>query len=187
MRAGTMLLGLSLALLGAPRLAGAADAGLCASCHGAAGVPADNTVPVIWGQRADYLARQLHDYRDGTRDNQIMSSVAESLSDSDIDALSSYFAAKSWTGAALSGTPMPAEAGVCAGCHQPGFAGGEVAGVGAVPRLAGQQLGYLVQTMQDYADGTRDDGSVMPPIMRALPEQMRAALAAWLGGAKGGK
>ena len=177
----------AMAMVLAPGVAGAVDAGLCASCHGVAGVPADGTVPVIWGQRAEYLARQLRDYRAGTRDNQIMSSVAEALSDADIDALSSYYGGQPWAGGALPAGEMPADVALCAGCHQPGFGGGEVAGVGAVPRLAGQQRGYLVQTMQDYADGTRDDGAVMPPIMKALPEASRAAIAAWLGAAAGGK
>jgi cytochrome c553 len=176
------------AMLLAPGAAGAVDAGLCASCHGANGVPADGTVPVIWGQRADYLARQLRDYRAGTRDNQIMSSVAEALSDADIDALSSYFGGQPWAGAALAGTKMPADVALCSGCHQQAFGGGEVAGVGPVPRLAGQQRGYLLQTMQDYADGTRDDGPVMPAIMKALPEATRVAVADWLGAtAAGGK
>ena len=28
--------------------------------------------PIIWGQEQSYLVKQLHDYRSGDRDNQIM-------------------------------------------------------------------------------------------------------------------
>jgi len=152
----------------------------CASCHGAAGLPHDPTVPVIWGQQAGYVAKQLRDYRGGERENQIMSSVAEGLTDAQITALAAYFAAQPWPEIAHQGASVAGLA-ACQGCHQAGFTGGAVAGFGEVPRLAGQQPAYLRQTMQEYASGQRGNSSVMPALMRSLKPADRAALAEALG------
>ena len=38
-----------------------AKAQTCAACHGENGVPADpKTTPIIWGQQANYLFKELH-------------------------------------------------------------------------------------------------------------------------------
>ncbi|HUC71796.1 MAG TPA: c-type cytochrome, partial [Stellaceae bacterium] len=64
---------------------------LCASCHGQAGLPSDHTVPIIWGQQAAYLRKQLNDYRSDDRDSQIMSSIAESLTDNEVSQIAAHF------------------------------------------------------------------------------------------------
>ena len=38
---------------------------LCASCHGASGVPLQKDMPVIWGQQLGYLFLQLRDFKTG--------------------------------------------------------------------------------------------------------------------------
>jgi cytochrome c553 len=157
----------------------------CASCHGAQGVPPDNDVPVIWGQQADYLAKQLRDYRSGDRDNQIMSSVAESLSDDEITALTEWFSRQNWPATASGGQhpALPAETmTVCQTCHQPSYLGGAVANIGTAPRLAGQRAAYLAATMAAYANDERTNSTVMPPMMAPLSSANRAAIAAALGG-----
>ena len=41
-----------------------AKAQACAACHGENGVPTDpKTMPIIWGQQANYLDKELHDFR----------------------------------------------------------------------------------------------------------------------------
>jgi cytochrome c553 len=53
---------------------------LCTACHGQNGVPFDpKTVPIIWGQERSYLFKQMRDYRNGERDNLVMSPIAKSL------------------------------------------------------------------------------------------------------------
>ncbi len=47
--------------------------------------------PHLAGQYADYLARALHEYRDGGRNNPIMAVYVEKLSDQDIAELAAYF------------------------------------------------------------------------------------------------
>jgi cytochrome c553 len=66
----------------------------CASCHGPTGagnLPA--AYPALRGQYATYVAAQLRAYRAGTRQtdpNQVMRSVAGTMSDEQIDAVASY-------------------------------------------------------------------------------------------------
>jgi cytochrome c553 len=66
----------------------------CAACHGPSGdgnPPA--AYPALRGQYATYVAAQLRAYRAGTRQtdpNQMMRTVASTMSDEQIDAVASY-------------------------------------------------------------------------------------------------
>ena len=66
---------------------------ICAACHGEDGNKMlTPETPKIGGQRADYLAKSLQDYRSGSRNNVFMAGVAQALSDEQIEALAAYFA-----------------------------------------------------------------------------------------------
>jgi len=52
----------------------------------------------------------------------------------------------------------------CAGCHGPD---GNKPVTPETPRLAGQQYGYLVQALNDYRKGARDD-----PVMSAMAKPL---------------
>ncbi len=65
----------------------------CQACHGADGNSTAAIYPRLAGQYPDYLARALHEYREGARINPIMSVYAEKLSDQDIRNLAAYFSA----------------------------------------------------------------------------------------------
>ena len=107
------LLGAGIGLAVIAVLAHAADdievtAQLCAACHGQNGVPSDpKTVPIIWGQERSYLFKQMRNYRNGERDNPIMSPIAKSLAEEDLRKIASYFAAKSWPARSATATPAP--------------------------------------------------------------------------------
>ena len=74
-----------------------AKAQTCAACHGANGVPTDpKTMPIIWGQQANYLFKELHDYKSGDRESPIMAPVVADISLADLRQLANYFAAKPW-------------------------------------------------------------------------------------------
>ena len=74
-----------------------AKAQTCAACHGANGVPIDpKTMPIIWGQQANYLYKELHDYKSGDRKSPIMAPVVADISLADLRQLANYFAAKPW-------------------------------------------------------------------------------------------
>ena len=64
---------------------------LCAACHGATGVSAVPGYPNLAGQHEDYLRREIGEYKDGGRKNPIMSSMAATIKDEDVDALAAWF------------------------------------------------------------------------------------------------
>jgi cytochrome c553 len=92
---------LAAALFGAAA-AGAADmkAGeakakeVCQACHGLDGNNPTPDYPKLGGQRPDYLAKALRDYKSGARKNAIMASFAGTLSAQDIANLAAYYAAQ---------------------------------------------------------------------------------------------
>jgi cytochrome c553 len=67
----------------------------CAACHGPTGNESlDPSYPKLAGQYPEYLAKALHDYRSGERQNAIMAGMAAPLSDEDIDDLAAFYAAQ---------------------------------------------------------------------------------------------
>lgn len=70
---------------------GSSRSRLCISCHGRQGISQIPANPSLAGLSREYLSEQLYAYRDGGRDNPIMTSIAANLSDNDIAALSLYF------------------------------------------------------------------------------------------------
>src|SRR5215470_122518 len=104
-----------------------AKAQACAACHGNNGVPSDpKTIPVIWGQEASYLMKQLRDFRNGERNSAVMSPLAKDLPEGDLRKLAAHFAAKTWPAKRASAKPPAPPKGIeqCQACHQPNFEGG---------------------------------------------------------------
>ena len=64
---------------------------LCASCHGIDGISSVGLYPNLAGQKPEYLAKQLHDFKAGRRNDPVMRPMAEPLGDAAIEALSRYF------------------------------------------------------------------------------------------------
>ena len=155
-----------------------AKAQMCDACHGQNGVPADpKTIPIIWGQQQSYLVKQLRDYRNGERDNPIMSPIAKGLANDDLRKIAAFFAAKSWPAQRATAAPPPAPSGIaqCQPCHQPNFEGGPPA-----PRLAGLSYEYLVAVIRSFAVDERTNNGDMPKFMRALTDSERDAMARYL-------
>jgi len=88
---GLATLSLSISTLAGDIKAGASVARSCIMCHGENGLSSMAGTPSIAGQPEVYLARQLRDFRDGKRRNEVMSIMAQ-LSDADIDDVAAYFA-----------------------------------------------------------------------------------------------
>lgn len=74
--------------------AGESKAAVCAACHGADGVSTDVNNPILAGQYASYLEFALQSYRNGSRQNAIMSGFASQLSDDDIADLAAWFSSQ---------------------------------------------------------------------------------------------
>lgn len=64
----------------------------CANCHGYDGVAVLSGAANLSGQQVEYLKQQLIDYRSGKRENAMMTVVAKSLTDEDIDLLAEWYA-----------------------------------------------------------------------------------------------
>jgi cytochrome c553 len=150
---------------------------VCATCHGARGVPQNPTIPVIWGQQENYLLKQLHDFETGDRPFEAMAWMASTLSQPEMASAAAYFANKSWPArsAGATSTSPPALVAVCQACHQQNFVGGLPA-----PRLAGQSYEYLVEAMRRYAEGERTNSTEMTSIMKALSSAEREAMARYI-------
>jgi cytochrome c553 len=76
-------------------LRAAALAATCANCHGTQGqaVPGA-TVPGLAGMPASYLVEQMNAFRAGTRPATVMHQIAKGFSETQIDTLAAYFAAR---------------------------------------------------------------------------------------------
>ena len=63
----------------------------CQACHGLNGIGIIDQYPDLAGQKAAYMEAQLKAFRDGSRQNPIMSPMAKPLSDNDIANASAYY------------------------------------------------------------------------------------------------
>src|SRR5262245_36458031 len=63
---------------------GAISAQTCGACHTADGSRGAATNPILQGQHAEYLAKQLQDFKEGKRKNPVMQGMAAPLSAEDI-------------------------------------------------------------------------------------------------------
>lgn len=72
--------------------AGEEKAVTCQACHGVAGAKSVTPdIPLLAGQHEDYLVHTLKAYRSGARQQAVMSTFAQQLSDRDIADLAAYF------------------------------------------------------------------------------------------------
>src|SRR5512145_2053470 len=72
----------------------ATSTNVCGACHaadGSRGVPAN---PIIAGQHAEYLVKQLTEFKSGKRDNAIMKGMAATLSEADMVNVAAFYAGK---------------------------------------------------------------------------------------------
>jgi cytochrome c553 len=63
----------------------------CKACHGMQGVPAANEWPIIAGQHAQYLQKQLAAYKSGARVNPHMQAAIAHLGEEQFKALAAYY------------------------------------------------------------------------------------------------
>lgn len=140
--------------------------GLCKECHGPNGVNGKSGVPFIAGQQQDYLVTVMQAYKKGTRKNEAMKKVLESLNDKDMLDIAAYYSslAAKWTEKVdkKSGTPTVSKRVIAAGkaistpcgsCH--GKNGNS--NNSGVPSLALLEPEYFIAAMDEYLTEKRDD------------------------------
>ena len=173
--------------------AGQAKAAVCAGCHGADGNGgADPLWPKLAGQDADYIAKQLADFKSGARKDPIMSGMAAPLSAVDMKNLGAYFASlKTRPGAArdaqlakqgekvFRGGNASMGVSACMSCHGP-------SGHGIPPRfpkVSGQNVPYTQKQLLAFKAGARtNDGETMTRIAFRMSEQEIKAVSEYMAG-----
>jgi cytochrome c553 len=74
--------------------AGRAKSATCAACHGADGNSVTPDWPMLAGQHATYIVRQLQAFKNGERTDVTMKPFADLLSEQDMLDVAAYFEAK---------------------------------------------------------------------------------------------
>jgi cytochrome c553 len=159
-------------------------AGACARCHGAGETaPASRLVPVLHGQKVEYLIQALRVYAEGSRSSGIMQPLASDLDAESITKLARYYAglARPQPRFQPDSEPSSVERGrrlatigdpqtripACNACH------GE-SGFVTFPRLDGQHAPYLVRQLRLWKEGVNagtDNGAIMAPIATRLSDE----------------
>lgn len=131
----------------------------CARCHGADGNATIPGTPSLAGQPAWFTHWALIKFRDGRRKDPLMSPFAANLSDADMADLAAYYAAQPprprpqvVDAARGAGGKELADVHRCTSCHRPDLSGQHV-----VPRLAGQDIEYLIKLLRAYKAQTAAD------------------------------
>jgi cytochrome c553 len=165
---------------------GAELATACLGCHGIAGYRnayPSYRVPMLGGQKGEYIVLALQAYRAGTRPHATMQAQAASLSDQDMQDIAAFIASQGDVeSAAAPAAPagVKEKAAVCAACH--GEAG--VSSAPTWPNLAGQHRDYLEHSIKAYRDKSRQD-PVMQGQVGALTDDDVEALAEYYAGQSG--
>lgn len=165
--------------------------GSCFLCHGAEGESASDVFPRLAGQNAEYIAKQLENFKAGTRKSTAMAAAVEDLSPEDMMALGRFYASRTprrepardpalaavgqylhQAGNKWSGVPA------CASCHGP-----DGGGSAALPRLAGQHAAYLENQLRQFNQRERNnDNAVMHMVAEKMTALEMAAVSEFLSG-----
>ena len=165
--------------------------GSCFLCHGAEGESASEVFPRLAGQNAEYIAKQLENFKSGKRKSSAMAPMVAELSPEDMAALGRFYGSRPPHKEAPKDAPLAAVgqyiysqgnrfSGVpaCASCHGP-----EGAGSNALPRLAGQHAAYLDNQLKQFNKRERNnDNAVMHTVVEKMTPLEMAAVSEYLSG-----
>ena len=125
----------------------------CVNCHGESGISKIPEVPNLAGQNPAYLLEQIRKFGSGERKDQFMQGLIKVLKDDERVQIALFFGSQAVPPSKAD--PVQVARGkelftkLCVRCH------GEAArGDATIPRLAGQQIPYVVTSVTRYRDGT---------------------------------
>ena len=166
----------------------------CTACHGENGVSSSGLYPNLAGMKAEFIYKQLDDFRAGKRMWGAMNGIAQALSSDASADVAAYFANRTRANDSHAadndgeydspkrlvniGDPARGIA-ACSSCHGP-----NAYKLGA-PSLQGQQPDYIERQLAAFAQGVRqnDINEQMRTIATQLePEEMRAIAEYYCGG-----
>ena len=164
---------------------------VCAACHASDGSRGSPANPILQGQHADYLSKQLADFKAGQRKNPIMQGIAAALSADDMRNVAAFYASKQAkpgfaknkqlvsVGEAIHRGGLPdRQVPACAGCHSPNGAGVP----SRYPRVGGQHADYLEAQLVAFRSGARNNGPVMTEVAAKMNDREIKATADFLAG-----
>lgn len=164
---------------------------VCGACHTADGSRGSPANPILQGQHADYLVKQLSEFKSGKRKNAIMAGFASTLSDEDMKHVAAFYASKTakpgfaknkdtvrlgeriYRGG-LAEKAVPA----CAGCHGPTGAGMPA----QYPRVGGQHGDYIESQLTTFRSGARANNASMMTIAAKLSDAEIKAVSDYIAG-----
>jgi cytochrome c553 len=163
----------------------------CLTCHGPKGQSAVGTWPKLSAQHAAYTAKQLKNFKEGTRANPVMMGMAATLTEQDMQNIGAYLAKQPLSqgvaqnkntielgqniyrgGIAAKGVPA------CAACHSPTGAGIPA----QYPLLGGQWADYTNAQLLAFREGVRKNSSQMTTIATKLSDQEMKAVSDYIAG-----
>lgn len=173
-------------------------AAVCVSCHQADGngkhVEDGESWPRLAGLNPEYIAKQLRDFKSGSRSNATMKPFASMLDRQQVVDVAAYYSQMKPTPgqggekadeAMLQRGEMIALRGdwssytvSCTSCHGPGNQGSGV----TFPGIAGQHAGYIEAQLQAWKRKTRnnDPQDLMGTVARRMSDNDIRAVSAWL-------
>jgi cytochrome c553 len=164
---------------------------VCGACHTADGTRGAPANPIIAGQHADYIVKQLTEFKSGRRNNPVMKGFATLLSDIDMKNVAAFYAGapfkpgsaknkelvrlgeKIYRGG-ISDRAVPA----CAGCHSPNGAGIPA----QYPRVGGQHADYTEAQLIAFRGGQRVNSAQMAAIASRMSDSEIKAVADYMAG-----
>ena len=163
----------------------------CITCHGPKGQSAVATWPKLSAQHAAYTAKQLKNFKEGSRANAIMMGMSMPLNDQDMVNIATYLSqqtpsqgvaqsketielGKSIYRGGIASKGVPA----CAGCHSPNGAGIP----SQYPRQGGQWAEYSYNQLIGFREGTRKNSVQMTTISSKLSDQEMKAVSDYMAG-----
>ncbi|MDZ7802508.1 c-type cytochrome [Thiohalophilus sp.] len=166
----------------------------CVACHGTSGEGnASAGFPRLAGLNAEYLAKQLRDYREGSRTNPTMKPIAAALDEAASRDVAAYYASLAPAGDTAKGkdnttgrtlalrgdwdNTIPA----CVSCHGPGGRGVDP----SFPALAGQHASYITAQLQAWREGQRrnDANDLMKVVANRMSDKQIQAVADYFAAA----
>ena len=171
---------------------------VCIACHGADGNSALPTNPILAGQGAGYLLKQLTEFKApegklAIRNNPVMAGMTSTLSREDMQGLAQYFSQQKQKPSSATNRKLVTtgqnlwrkgdfERGIpaCAGCHGPSGAGVP----NQYPRLSGQYAEYTELQLKNFRSEERSNDSekIMRTIADKLSDKQIKALADYIAG-----
>lgn len=151
----------------------------CVSCHGEHGNSTMPMFPKLAQQNPVYIVNQLKAFKDGTRKDPMMATIAMTLTENDMVDIANYYSVQKESPESEEVFDSPEEktehdemvkqgsdlyrngdlkreVSACIACHGPHGEGNQPAGF---PQLRWQHKDYIIKALSDFKSGTRSNNN----------------------------